>query len=401
MDAAICSFYGFQNPPFGPAARPAPFFRTDARNALIRGIADEIVAGRAVVGLRGDHGIGKSVLIGDIAAALRARACLVVTMDRAAQCPKALQDAIAHAKAQAKTDRLVLVFDDADAMPDTMFRMLWTLSRLCGAGGQRLHLVLIGGPGLWPGLNAPDLAELRKAAISETSIPYLQETEAADYLDRKLQYAGQPLARLMTKRAIAELVAQAHGLPARLDWLAERALAFGYAHGRRRITSRRLRQALSDAPPTSVPNWIVTQWALGALAVACLAGVGGLVAWQNQAEVAPLPHDPMPIAASSTLAQPKMAEAVAPAPAPPPASATHLTALPAGPAAGMPAPVAPARPGLALLAGPGDTLRTMYDKVYRGVTPPGYEVVRAANPVSVRPGAMVMFPAPPGGWRAD
>ena len=305
-----------------------------------------------------------------------------------------------HAGAEAVT-RLVLLFDDAEFIPSGMYRTLSQLLQACNSESLQLHLVLVGGPGLWKGLNAPDLAELRKAAISETLIPYLEEAEAADYLDRKLQYAGQPLARLMTKRATADLVARAHGLPARLDALAEQALAFSYARGRRRITARRLRQALADAPaPGWAPGWALGragEMALAALAVICLGGVGGLVAWQHRiapaSDVAsvhsPVPVPvPVPVARVAALAARPEVKTV-----PPQAAAVPKAAVPVTAQGG--------HSGLVLLAEPGDNLASLYAKVYRGVVPPAFVTVQAANRAPVTPGMLVMFPAPPGGWPAS
>jgi hypothetical protein len=51
-----------------------------------------------------------------------------------------------------------------------------------------------------------------------------------------------------------------------------------------------------------------------------------------------------------------------------------------------------------LVAGAGDDLATLYAKVYRGVKPPPYPTVIAANRMPVRPGALVIFPEPPEGW---
>lgn len=66
-----------------------------------------------------------------------------------------------------------------------------------------------------------------------------------------------------------------------------------------------------------------------------------------------------------------------------------------------PAPAASVIPGasLLLIAGPGDTLASLYAKVYRGMTPPPYSEVTAVNPATIRPGDHLMFPTPPGGWR--
>ena len=58
----------------------------------------------------------------------------------------------------------------------------------------------------------------------------------------------------------------------------------------------------------------------------------------------------------------------------------------------------PEQPGLVLIARRGDTLRDLYASLYRGVQPPPFEEVVAANPKPVVPGAVVVFPAPAGGW---
>jgi hypothetical protein len=55
-------------------------------------------------------------------------------------------------------------------------------------------------------------------------------------------------------------------------------------------------------------------------------------------------------------------------------------------------------PGLVLVARAGDTMPALYAKVYRGLRPPPYPDVIATNPMPLRPGELVVFPAPPGGW---
>jgi type II secretory pathway predicted ATPase ExeA len=55
-------------------------------------------------------------------------------------------------------------------------------------------------------------------------------------------------------------------------------------------------------------------------------------------------------------------------------------------------------PGLVLVVGQGDSLATLYAKVYRGLDPPPYAVVLAANRLPVRSGSLVVFPEPQNGW---
>ena len=57
-------------------------------------------------------------------------------------------------------------------------------------------------------------------------------------------------------------------------------------------------------------------------------------------------------------------------------------------------------PGLLIRAKPGETLQTLYRRIYRGVTPPPFAEVAAKNPEPIRPGDILTFPAPVNGWHS-
>ena len=57
-----------------------------------------------------------------------------------------------------------------------------------------------------------------------------------------------------------------------------------------------------------------------------------------------------------------------------------------------------AKHGLVFKARAGDTLATLYNKLYRGGPMPPFGDVQAMNPGPIRPGTLVVFPEPPGGW---
>jgi nucleoid-associated protein YgaU len=82
-----------------------------------------------------------------------------------------------------------------------------------------------------------------------------------------------------------------------------------------------------------------------------------------------------------------------------PAPAQQATA-PASPvaAAVAPAPALPPGPGLLVIAKAEDTLQSLYNRVYKGLQAPPFEVVEAMNPHEIKLGDVVVFPAPPGGW---
>lgn len=67
-----------------------------------------------------------------------------------------------------------------------------------------------------------------------------------------------------------------------------------------------------------------------------------------------------------------------------------------------PLPTATPQPAsLLLIAAPGDTLSSLYDRVYRGPMPPSMREVKRLNPTPVRPGLPLVFPAPAAGWTAE
>lgn len=108
-----------------------------------------------------------------------------------------------------------------------------------------------------------------------------------------------------------------------------------------------------------------------------------------QAVIPPMPDEGRRAAVPSitVMAPPAVPSPPEPAPAPPSEAPEPQSLAQASGA-----------PGLVLVAHAGDTMPALYAKVYRGVRPPPYSDVVAANHVPLRPGAIVVFPAPQDGW---
>lgn len=75
-----------------------------------------------------------------------------------------------------------------------------------------------------------------------------------------------------------------------------------------------------------------------------------------------------------------------------------LPPLPELAARSTPPPDLVGAPGLMIKARDGDTLATLYQRIYRGATPPSFASVTALNPEPVRAGDILTFPAPVNGW---
>jgi general secretion pathway protein A len=292
----------------------------------------------------------------------------------------------------------VLLFDDADTLSEPMFRFLHDVLDLSYRTATSLSLVLLGQLGQWPGLGDPDLGALRQATMSRHFIPALAPEESRAYLDHRLAEAGRPPHRIMTRAAVLALVDCAGGVPGQIDALAQLALVHGYRWRRRRITARLVRRALSDpaglrAPAMPRPRFLLAA-GIGAGALA-LAALGGVLGWQ--AERAPVSPARLPVIVARGPGPTDRAAARAPQ-APPLPAPTPRPAQPRPQAPAGQAPSADGGPGLVLVARPGDSLEKLYTSVYRGMTPPPFQAVLALNQGPLRPGTLLIFPAPPGGW---
>lgn len=106
-----------------------------------------------------------------------------------------------------------------------------------------------------------------------------------------------------------------------------------------------------------------------------------------------------PGSAAGTAAAVSATAAAQPAIAIPTETAVRsLPPLPELAARSAPPPDPVGAPGLMIVARDGDTLATLYQRIYRGATPPSFASVAALNPEPVRAGDILTFPAPANGW---
>lgn len=474
----------------------------DAHAAILAALGD----GRRWVAVVGPSGVGKTMLLRDIARTL------------ASESGKEIRNATQTAKhpmlVVATGANGTALLDDADGLSESL------LAGLSAADGPRCVFA-----------GSPDLAGRLRRIVRETRIVALDTLpplEARAYLSLWLE-REQLSPKFFEPEAAAELIAAAEGTPRTLSKLAHRAAQIAASEDARRVGPHHVREAISPpevippSPPDTSPDRTqsvgrkVPARRIAAVALALAACLGALVVLYHavgsvegaarqtmamlHAVAAPARLAPAPAPAPESLAAPRAVAAPQP-PAAPPASAPLASAVrvpatvllpspvaappPASPpapalpgSAALPAPAAPqpskvalvallprssspasdaARlgpraslaaasairptlwdstnahlprpapaaqslgaafpvpdlpstrtaaaeppaasvPGLLLIVRGGETLGDMYARVYRGVVPPPFEDVAAANPKHFRPGDVLTFPPPPGGWK--
>jgi hypothetical protein len=284
-----------------------------------------LAAGDRLITIIGEAGTGKTLLLADLARALRARGRTV----------RLLHGRGGHQPGPAEDPADIILVDEADRASDR------ELAELLGRGGTH---ILAGLPSLGPRLNA--------LGVGTTVLPLapLSPEEVPRFLAARLVAAGEP-PDLLGPDAVRELTARSGGKPRLLNNLAGAALFGASLDGASQATARHVAEAaalqLDDAP--AMPD-------LAAEGPERVAGTApdpaqGPVPRADRLEFPPAPvPDPGPEPAPHAMPEPERIIVLGPATALPQAAPDPEPPVPGGAMPNHPAPAAfedaprPARP---------------------------------------------------------
>ncbi|MBU3898060.1 MAG: AAA family ATPase [Gammaproteobacteria bacterium] len=236
-----------------------------------------------------------------------------------------------HASGQ----RVLLVIDEAHAMPVESLEEVRLLSNLETGQHKLINIMLFGQPELDALLSDPRLRQVRDRVIHRFELPALLADEASAYIDHRLRAAGWHGARLFSAAALTRLVNASDGRARRINLLADKALLAAYAQGATSVEAQHVDSAVRELPLTLAPKAkaLGSRWRLAGLSFAMAsvisAGVIGLLGWWRMAPtaVATPASEPQVLAA-----RPAVAPAAAPATVAAPAAAVKPAATRVAPA---------------------------------------------------------------------
>ncbi len=225
---------------------------------------------------------------------------------------RTLQDALVERYAAGK--RVVILIDEAHAMPAESLEEIRLLSNLESKATKLLQIALFAQPELDDRLAANDMRQLRERITQHFNLAPLKVGEVGGYIEFRLRAAGYRGPNPFTARAIDQITRISEGLSRRINILADKALLAAYSGGAHQVDVAEVRIAAQDArfAPIQkdaggklVPALKIVIALLMTLAVAALAyalwprsPAGGPAAALPSAELAPA-------AAATTAAAPK------------------------------------------------------------------------------------------------
>jgi general secretion pathway protein A len=174
---------------------------------------------------------------------------------------------------------VVLIIDEAQNMPVETLENIRLLSNLETSTDKLIQIVFSGQPEFEQKLEQKELRQLKQRIAVKATIRPLTAEESRAYIMHRLTKASAENAALFTDSALRKIIKEAHGIPRLINILCENAFitALGYREGR--ITSKIVKEVISDFSGTKKKP--ILKIALAALTLV-LAMVSGLLFFNDK-----------------------------------------------------------------------------------------------------------------------
>src|SRR6185503_1003838 len=215
----------------------------------------------------------------------------------------------------AKGRRVVVLMDEAHAMPDETLEEVRLLSNLESNRHKLLQIVLFGQPELDATLAKSSLRQLRDRVTHAFRMRPLSAAEAARYLSFRMRAAGYRGPEVFSARAASLIAGAAAGLTRRINILADKALLSAFTENGHAVTPGHVRAAVQDSEFAGLKRWRVRPAHVAAAALIAGVAIGLAVqwAWMSKPQQPVAPERAAPVAAASQPA-PVQPAALAPEP---------------------------------------------------------------------------------------
>jgi len=248
---------------------------------------------------------------------------------------RALQERLVRLFAAGR--RVVVLIDEAHAMPLETLEEIRLLSNLESNRHKLLQIVLFGQPELDQHLALPNMRQLKERITHSFKLEPLVRPDVESYIDFRMRAAGYRGPNVFATPAMRLIARASLGLTRRINILADKSLLAAFAEGTHQITAKHARAAIRDSE-YEVARWRLTRWWLLAGGLAAGLAIGFGVHWFNQARE--LKASAMPAAPRHEMAAP---------------AATPGTTTPSAGAAGTTGSAQAAEPGASDASAPSLT----------------------------------------------
>ena len=158
---------------------------------------------------------------------------------------RALQDHLIARYAEGK--RVVILIDEAHAMPVDTLEEVRLLSNLESKRHKLLQIVLFGQQELDAILGTPQMRPLKERIVHSFGLEPLVRSDIGNYLMFRMRQAGYKGPDVFSSGAVRMITRTSQGLTRRVNILADKALLAAFAEGGHEILPRHVKAAITDS----------------------------------------------------------------------------------------------------------------------------------------------------------
>jgi MSHA biogenesis protein MshM len=341
--ALYLEHFGLGEAPFRITPHTDFFFEEAERGATLEALIYAVLHDEGIVKVSGEVGSGKTMLCrvlmerlpshvdtiylatpslasDEILHAIADELDLKLSQERRTVALRELQEQLISRYAAGR--RVVILIDEAHAMPDDTLEQVRLLSNLESSRHKLLQIVLFGQPELDATLAKASLRQLRDRITHAFRMRPLSRDEVTRYLSFRMRAAGYRGPELFMPRASALVAHASGGLTRRINILADKALLAAFTQNTHAVTGRHVRAAVADSEFAAVRR-PARPAAYVAAALAAGLAIGAAIPWwlskpQHQAEPPRAQIASIPPAAAGLLAPEPLPAATNPVPEPEP-----------------------------------------------------------------------------------
>ncbi|MBW4936503.1 ExeA family protein [Marinobacter sp. F4206] len=156
-------------------------------------------------------------------------------------------------------NQVVLVIDEAQAMPEETIEALRLLTNLETESVRLLQIVLFGQPELDVLLQKDSLRQLRQRITFHYRLTPLDRNSVAQYLRHRVAQAGYNGGDLFSSGALRLIARSSGGIPRLVNILAHKAMLAAWGVGDRQVGRRHVTQAIRDTESVRAPG-LLARW---------------------------------------------------------------------------------------------------------------------------------------------
>lgn len=289
--------FGLAQPPFKITPHTEFFFTGANRGATLDALIYAIRSGDGLIKVTGEVGAGKTMLCRVLAERLPESVETIYLAIPSLTRDEILQAIAADLKLKTKTlntagvleriqghliklhgqgRQVVILIDEAHAMPLETLEELRLLSNLETNRDKLLQIVLFGQPELDEHLAKPHMRQVRERITHSFFLRPMPKKDIGDYLNFRLRAAGYHGPDVFTEKCVSMITSVSEGLTRRINILADKTLLAAYADGTYTVEPRHVSAAIDDSSFAKRRWWsLPLTWIFGA-SVAVVTVVGAL-----------------------------------------------------------------------------------------------------------------------------